>query len=104
MKFCEKCRSYMRETNAGFVCSKCGYQLKTEIVEVVKITPRPDTSVDVVDASKLAYNKVSKVCPECGNREAFHSLGLVLGEHSGVRQERSMERFTCTKCGYSWND
>ena len=39
MKFCEKCGAYMRETSQGFVCSKCGHQIKTDIVEVVKINP-----------------------------------------------------------------
>ena len=104
MKFCEKCGSYMQGTSSGFVCSKCGHQLKTEIVDVVKINTQPDVAVDVLDASKLEYNKVAKTCPQCGNVEAFHSLGLVTGEHAGVRQERSMQRFTCTKCGHSWND
>jgi DNA-directed RNA polymerase subunit M/transcription elongation factor TFIIS len=103
MKFCEKCGSYMRGTSQGFVCSKCGHQVKTEIVDVVKINSRATSSVDVLDPSKMEYKKVAEVCPQCGNDEAFHSLGLVTGEHAGVRQERSMERFTCTKCGHSWS-
>ena len=104
MKFCEKCGSYMKETKDGLVCSKCGHQVKTDIVDVVKIQPAQGSGVvDVLDTSKLEYKKVAKVCPRCGNKEAFHSLGLVSGEHAGVRQERSMQRFTCTKCGYSWS-
>ena len=104
MKFCEKCGSYMQGTVSGFICSKCGHRLQTENVDVVKMNTQPNVTVDVLDASKLEYNKVAKTCPQCGNGEAFHSLGLVTGEHAGVRQERSMERFTCTKCGHSWND
>ena len=104
VKFCDKCGSYMRGTSAGFVCSKCGYQINTEIVDVVKITSRSNVAVDVLDTSKSEYMKVAKICPECGNGEAFHTLGLVSGEHAGVRQERSMERFTCTKCRHSWTD
>lgn len=104
MKFCEKCGAYMRETSLGFVCSKCGHQIKTDIVEIVKMKSRPTTSVDVLDTSKFEYKKVAKICPKCGNGEAFHSLGLISGEHAGVRQERSMERYTCTKCGHSWSD
>lgn len=103
MKFCEKCGSYMRGTSKGLVCSKCGHHLVAEIVDIVKIDARPNVSVDVLDTSKLDYRKIAKVCPQCGNGEAFHSLGLITGEHAGVRQERSMERFTCTKCGYSWS-
>ena len=94
----------MRETPAGFVCSKCGNQVKAEIVDIRKIDTRNGSAVvDVLDSSKLEYNKVSAVCPRCGNHEAFHSLGLVSGEHAGVRQERSMQRYTCTKCGHSWS-
>jgi len=103
MKFCEKCHAYMRETTDGFVCTKCGYQVKTEIVGVVKMEAKPGSAVDVLDPSKLGYKKVVQVCPRCGNEEAFHSLGLVSGEHAGVRQERSMQRYTCTKCGHSWS-
>ena len=104
MKFCEKCGSYMKGTPDGFVCSKCGYRIKTEIVDVVKIESNQSSAVvDVLDPSKFEYRKVAEICPRCGNKEAFHSFGLVSGEHAGVRQERSMQRFTCTKCGYSWS-
>jgi len=102
MRFCEKCGSYMREAPGGLVCTKCGHQIKTELVDVVKINSLSSSPVDVLDTSKLEYRKVARACPRCGNAEAYHSLGLVSGEHAGVRQERSMERFTCTKCGYSW--
>jgi DNA-directed RNA polymerase subunit M/transcription elongation factor TFIIS len=102
MKFCEKCGGYMKMTKDGYVCSRCKYQVKAEIVDVVKIksTGKP---TDILDTSKLGYLKVAETCPRCGNNEAFHSLGFVSGEHAGVRQERAMERFSCTKCGYSWS-
>ena len=93
----------MRGTTGGFVCTKCGYQVKMEIVDVVKMQPESGSAVDVLDPSKLEYRKVVQVCPRCGNEEAFHSFGLVSGEHAGVRQERSMQRYTCTKCGHSWS-
>ena len=104
MKFCEKCRSYMRKTSSGFVCSKCGYAIEAEIVDVVNISSSSKVSVDVLDPTKSDYKKISRVCPKCGNGEVFHTLGLVSGEHAGVRQERSMERFTCTRCGHTWSD
>jgi len=92
----------MKGTKDGYVCSKCGQKMATSIVDVVKIQP-PDKPTVVLDTSKLDYAKVAETCPNCGNNEAFHSLGLVSGEHAGVRQERTMERFVCTKCGHSWN-
>jgi len=92
----------MKMTKDGYVCSRCSYQMKTEIVDVVQIKAT-DKPTDVLDQSKLGYMKVAETCPRCGNNEAFHSLGFVSGEHAGVRQERAMERFSCTKCGYSWS-
>ncbi len=102
MKFCQKCGSYMKSTKEGYVCSKCGQQIRTEIIDVVKIKPTENPTA-ILDASKLEYMKVAETCPRCGNNEAFHSLGLISGEHAGVRQERTIERFVCTECGHSWN-
>jgi DNA-directed RNA polymerase subunit M/transcription elongation factor TFIIS len=103
MKFCEKCGGYMRTTKEGYICSKCGYQLKAEVVDTVKITPA-EKPTDIVDAPSPEYMKVAATCPRCGHNEAFRSLGFVSGEHAGVRQERAMERFVCTKCGHSWSN
>jgi len=101
MKFCELCSGYMTKTREGYTCSKCGHKTQTEIVEVTQIGAA-EKPTDVLDPSKLEYLKVVETCPKCGNKEAFHSLGFVSGEHAGVRQERAMERFTCTTCGHSW--
>jgi DNA-directed RNA polymerase subunit M/transcription elongation factor TFIIS len=104
MRFCEKCGSYMQETNKGFSCTKCGNLVTETIVEVKRIEPPESSPVEVVDKSKREeeFTRVRETCPRCGNPEAYHSLGLVSGEHAGVRQERSMERFTCTECAYTW--
>jgi len=92
----------MIKTRGGYVCTKCGNETKTEIVEVTKIQPT-GKATDVIDPSKLEYLRVTETCPKCGNDEAFHTLGFISGEHAGVRQERAMEKFTCTKCGHSWS-
>jgi DNA-directed RNA polymerase subunit M/transcription elongation factor TFIIS len=102
MKFCEKCGGYMKKTKEGYVCTKCGNQMQAEMAEVVKIQA-PDKPAVAVETSGPEYMKVAETCPRCGNGEAFHSLGLITGEHAGVRQERTLERFTCTKCGHSWS-
>ena len=102
MKFCDICRGYMRKTKQGYVCSKCGNTVKAEIVEVVTITQTAKPT-DVVDSSTTEQMKVTETCPRCGNNEAFRSLDFVSGEHAGVRQERTIEKFACTKCGHSWS-
>jgi DNA-directed RNA polymerase subunit M/transcription elongation factor TFIIS len=93
----------MRKGRDGYTCSKCGNKAQSEIVEVTQMRP-PDKPTDILDSSKLEYTRVAEKCPKCGNDEAFHTLGFVSGEHAGVRQERAMERFTCTKCGHSWSE
>ncbi len=101
MKFCEKCSSYMKKTKDGYTCSKCGFQLRAEIVDVVKIEASDKPTI-ILDPSKQEYSRVTEICPKCGNTEAFRSLNFTSGEHAGVRQERTIERFACTSCGHSW--
>ena len=94
----------MKSTKDGYICSKCGNRTEAQIVDVIKMRP-PDNPTVVLDtdATNVEYAKVAETCPRCGNGEAYHSLGLVSGEHAGVRQERTMERFVCTKCGHTWS-
>jgi len=102
MKFCEKCGSYMRATKDGFKCTKCGNVSISEAVEVKTIENHDVSPVTVVTETDVEKAVVNEICPSCGNNEASRDISFVSGEHAGVRQERSMERFTCTKCGYSW--
>ena len=102
MRFCEKCGAYMRATKEGFQCTKCGNKVLAETVEVKTIEQREVSPIEVVDDSKVERAKVSETCPKCGNPEALRTISFISGEHAGVRQERSMERFTCAKCGHSW--
>ena len=105
MKFCDKCGSYMRKTKDGFVCRKCGNVIhaSTEVqTENMKKIER-SSPIYVVDSSEDEYAKVSQVCPKCGNEEAFRWFSQVSGEHAGVRRERTVEHFKCTKCSHSWS-
>ena len=102
MKFCEKCGAYMRTTKNGLQCTKCGNTILADAIEV-KTLGQPDVSpVAVITQSDSESAKTVETCPSCGNSEALRNVSFVSGEHAGVRQERSMERFTCTKCGHSW--
>jgi len=104
LKFCEKCGSYMRGTFNGFKCSRCGNEIHTPIVEVRQIKSNQPTPVDVVSDTDQNYRTVTKTCPRCGNPEAFSKIGYSSGEHAGVRQERAVERLTCTKCRHNWTE
>jgi DNA-directed RNA polymerase subunit M/transcription elongation factor TFIIS len=104
LKFCAKCGAYMRQTRTGYKCSKCGNEENISAVEVKQIKSGQTATVDVVFPSDENYLKVAKTCPSCGNPEAFSKTSFSSGEHAGVRQERSIERLTCTKCRHSWTE
>jgi DNA-directed RNA polymerase subunit M/transcription elongation factor TFIIS len=103
MKFCSKCGSYMKKTKNGFLCRKCGnivhVRIQTKNTDVME---RP-SSIYIVDSSEDKYVKVSQTCPKCGNSEAFRWFSGVSGEHAGIRRERTIEHFRCTKCLHSWS-
>jgi DNA-directed RNA polymerase subunit M/transcription elongation factor TFIIS len=92
----------MQAIKGGLQCTKCGNTVLAENVEVKTLEQEDIAPIEVVDESKVERAKVIETCPKCGNSEAVRMISFVSGEHAGVRQERSMERFTCTKCGHSW--
>jgi len=93
----------MQVTPKGYVCSRCRNELVMEVVEIRRIEEQAATPVDFADEeSEADRTKVSQECPRCGNAEAFKTASFVSGEHAGVRRERSIQRFKCTKCHYSW--
>ena len=102
MKFCEKCGSYMKAIEGGLQCTKCGNKVLADIIEVKTIEPHDVSPIAVASDLEVERAKVSETCPVCNNPEALRNISFISGEHAGVRQERSMERFTCTKCGHSW--
>ncbi len=103
MKFCDKCGSYMHRVPGGFSCPRCGNENHDQVIEVLSVQRRDSSPVEVVDESEFEHVKVKETCPQCGNREAFRVVSFVSGEHAGVRQERSIERFKCTKCLHRWS-
>jgi len=56
----------------------------------------------IVDESKEGHSMVTRTCSECGNDKAFHWFSRISGEHAGIRRERTVEHFKCTKCSHSW--
>ena len=102
MKFCEKCGAYMRATKDGLECTKCKYKVLSESIEVKTLAPEETPPIVVVSDSTTERVVVNEPCPKCENSEALRNMSFISGEHAGVRQERSVERFTCTKCGHVW--
>jgi DNA-directed RNA polymerase subunit M/transcription elongation factor TFIIS len=106
MEFCDKCGSRMARTKEGYVCPKCGIVVRAKPeMHLMKEKERTDSgSIYVSGESTTDQSKVSRQCPNCGNRLAFHWFLGVSGEHAGVRRERTIEHFKCTKCAYSWTE
>ncbi len=55
-----------------------------------------------MDSSKSTSPVVSRDCPLCDSKEAYRTVRVTQGEHAGVKQDRSVERYTCVECGHSW--
>jgi len=88
----------------GFSCPKCGdlVRAKTGLIEVRKISPAESEPIYVVEDSGREASRVSRTCPRCGNDQAVDWFSSISGEHAGVRQERTVEHFRCTRCLHSW--
>lgn len=105
MEFCSKCGSYLQKTKYGFLCPRCGNKVRADAAAPQMQTAKTNQSspIYIADASREGYETVHQTCPKCGNTEAFRRLAGVLGEHAGVRSERTLKQFTCAKCGHRWS-
>jgi len=104
MRFCDECGSRMKTTKRGYLCSKCGILVpaRTGLIEVKRADLAESEPIYVVEGEGREATKVSRICPRCGNDQAFHRFASISGEHAGVRQERTVEHFRCTTCLHSW--
>lgn len=102
MKFCARCGSYMEKTARGLLCPKCGNEVQTDVIDVRRARGPPPEPVYVVEDSGDEGLKVKRTCPRCGNHEAFRIVFSTQGEHAGVKQDRTVEQFKCTRCFHSW--
>ncbi len=102
MKFCEVCGSFMVRTARGLRCPKCGEVVTLDVIEVRRAEKPVVEPVYVIENVGDEALKVAQRCPQCGNNEAYRSVHTTQGEHAGVKQDRSIERYTCSRCHYSW--
>jgi len=93
----------MKRTPEGLQCPKCGrlVQLNPAIKEK-NAKKQSQGAIYIIDEPEDNYVKVIRLCPSCRNEEAFHWSTTAIGEHAGVRQERTIEHFKCTKCTHTW--
>jgi DNA-directed RNA polymerase subunit M/transcription elongation factor TFIIS len=102
VRFCDRCGSYMERGLNGLVCPKCGYEVAQSLVEVRRPDRPSAEPVYVVESVAEGSLKVTQRCPQCGNNEAYRAVLTTIGEHAGVKQDRAVERYTCTECHHTW--
>lgn len=101
IEFCDRCGSFMQQAKGGYECPRCGWTKLAGLIEV-KTGPESEPEPVYVMSGTEGAIVVDRTCPRCGNREAYHTITVALGEHAGVNTDRSVERFRCTECGHIW--
>jgi DNA-directed RNA polymerase subunit M/transcription elongation factor TFIIS len=102
MKFCEICRAFLPASSEGLICPKCGHVVETDVIEIRRNGKGAAEPVIVMDSPERDASPVNQTCPSCGHAEAYRTVLTTQGEHAGVKQDRSVERFRCAECGHTW--
>jgi DNA-directed RNA polymerase subunit M/transcription elongation factor TFIIS len=105
MQFCSKCGSRMKLQKKSYVCLKCGNIVRTkdDFTKISQTKHQENESKSIyIIANTRDSPTIRKNCPQCGNQQAFHWFTVIMGEHSGVSQERTIEHYKCTKCMHAW--
>ena len=103
LRFCTDCGSIMINDREGLVCPRCGKRLSKPIIVEKKKNDEADKIVSLIveEADGL---KVNRTCPNCGHNEAYRTLSASSGEHAGVKQDRSIDIYRCSKCAHVWTE
>lgn len=98
--FCKKCKALMYPKDDKFICKKCGHTEKKQGSNVV-VSEQKKKEVAVIDDKDKAnvLPKTEKICPKCGNHEAYWILRQMRGS-----DEPESRFYTCTSCGYKWRE
>lgn len=102
MKFCDDCGTYMKKTLHGLKCPRCGHFIETESFEVKREEKAAPEPIYVLSSDKTESQTVSQSCPNCDSNEAYRTILTTQGEHAGVKQDRTIERYKCVKCHHTW--
>ena len=73
-----------------------------ETIEIKREKRSTAEPVYVIDSFDNSGTVVNQNCPQCDGNEAYRKVIMTQGEHAGVKQDRSVERYTCAKCGHIW--
>jgi DNA-directed RNA polymerase subunit M/transcription elongation factor TFIIS len=102
MKFCQSCGSFMMTTPYGYLCQNCGAEVETDTIVVKRERRSQAEPVYFKDSSKTTNPIVNQSCPRCDSTKAYRMILTTQGEHAGVKQDRSVEKYTCVGCGHTW--
>ena len=102
MKFCDKCGTFMKLDNTGYSCTKCGIVEQIDEIEIKREEKKEPELVYTINQNKSDSFRINRKCPRCGNSEAYKMVLSTQGEHAGVKQDRTLTKYTCTKCGHTW--
>jgi DNA-directed RNA polymerase subunit M/transcription elongation factor TFIIS len=102
MEFCQSCGSFMRTTPQGYLCHNCGTEVEADTIEVKRDKRSQAEPVYVMGGAMPTNPIVNQSCPRCDFTKAYRMVLTTQGEHAGVKQDRSVEKYTCVECGHTW--
>lgn len=107
MEFCSKCNSLMipkKENDKVFlVCRNCGTKKKSKSSQGIRLKEKvkkdPMEDVVVADKEVTALPKTKKICPKCGNNEAYWWT-----QQTRSGDEPPTRFYQCTNCEHNWRE
>ena len=103
MRFCDRCGAFLQASSEGLIkCPKCGHVAEADVIQMKRNGKEVVDPVYVVGRPGKNDLPVNQTCPSCGHTEAYRTVLTTQGEHAGVKQDRSVERYRCAECGHTW--
>ena len=101
MEFCPECGAMLLPNDNKLKCS-CGYTKdlasNSKEYSVSREVKSKQGVVDMGEAIDLR-SKITEICPECGNNEAYYEL-----KQTRSADEAPTRFFECAECGHKWRD
>jgi predicted RNA-binding Zn-ribbon protein involved in translation (DUF1610 family) len=91
----------MIPTIKGYECTKCTGAVS---VDVIHYNIERDSRAEPVYVVKNEDQNliVAHKCPKCGNNKVTKRITSTIGEHSGVKSDRTIQKFKCISCNETW--